>query len=422
MKRNACMHMSFFGPLFLSLTLLFSGISPSTLYISLTSNDLNDIEMISENDGWIVGENGIILHWDGNSWKVMQSPTDESIFDVDFVDANDGWMVAGWWYTQGDTTIIWRWDGSRWVDASGLIAEPPTRIDEDNSDSWTIMDISMVSSNDGWATGWWNQKSKYWSGEWEVYSSEEFGLLLHWNGTKWHVSAEYGSMPRLSDVFMLDNSTGWTCTSDAWKATIMYHGDNYDIDFVHNAYQYDGTSWVGIRQHTWGFLEVFGVSENDVWGTYSDSPAGISHWDGNQWTDMSPSTYSQGFCAVQGIFFLGEDNGWVVGSAYGVPKDEKECAIFHWDGTNWERQGKFPLEMGLYRLDMLSNTSGWAIGSHGTILRWDGTTWEVYATAWYPPFWTQLWFWGIVVVALILIVTISVVMLRRRRRPPQTVS
>jgi hypothetical protein len=414
MKRK---NMFFFSPLVLTLTLLFAGISPSALYISLTSNGLNDIEMISENNGWIVGENGIILHWDGNSWKVMQSPTEESISDVDFVDANDGWMLAGGWYAQGDTTIIWRWDGSRWVDASGLVAEPPTRIDEFNYDLWMIMDISMVSSDDGWATGWWSQNRKYWSGTREVYTSEEFGLLLHWNGTKWHVSAEYGSMPRLSDVFMLDSSTGWTCTSNAWS-----YGENYEIHFVHNTYQYDGTSWVGIREGQWGFFEIFGINENDVWGAAPNSLESISHWNGNQWTDMSPSTYSQGFCGVHSTFFLGEDNGWAVGSAYNVPDDEKECAIFHWDGTNWERQGTFPLEMGLYRLYMLSNTNGWAIGDHGTILRWDGTTWEVYATALYPPFWTQLWFWGIIVVASVLVVTVSVVILKRRRKPPQTVS
>ena len=50
-----------------------------------------DIEGTSENDVWFVGAEGIIYHWNGNNFSKMNSPTSENINMIQFLDENNGW-------------------------------------------------------------------------------------------------------------------------------------------------------------------------------------------------------------------------------------------------------------------------------------------------------------------------------------------
>ena len=66
---------------------------------------LNSVSMTSKQNGWAVGQNGSILHWDGNHWSITQSPTTLNLNAVQFLSANDGWAA-------GDDGTILHWDSS----------------------------------------------------------------------------------------------------------------------------------------------------------------------------------------------------------------------------------------------------------------------------------------------------------------------
>ena len=61
-----------------------------------------DVEGISEADVWFVGVNGVILHWNGIELSQMNSPIAENIRKIHFLDSNDGWAV-------GDGGVILRY-------------------------------------------------------------------------------------------------------------------------------------------------------------------------------------------------------------------------------------------------------------------------------------------------------------------------
>jgi len=64
--------------------------------------------VLSSNDGgWIVGENGTILHWDGNSWTIVESPTDVLLMSACMCSSSEGRIVT----YNGE---ILRWDGNVW--------------------------------------------------------------------------------------------------------------------------------------------------------------------------------------------------------------------------------------------------------------------------------------------------------------------
>lgn len=67
-----------------------------THQISNLSLELNDVEFINENDGWIVGLGGVILHTTngGTNWFVQGSNTSNDLFSASFYNQNIGW-VAG---------------------------------------------------------------------------------------------------------------------------------------------------------------------------------------------------------------------------------------------------------------------------------------------------------------------------------------
>ena len=52
------------------------------------------LDMITSNDGWAVGSDGCILHWDGKNWNNVASPTTVWLSCVDMVSSTDGWIAG----------------------------------------------------------------------------------------------------------------------------------------------------------------------------------------------------------------------------------------------------------------------------------------------------------------------------------------
>ena len=52
--------------------------------------------MTSATDGWIVGDGGVILLWNGTSWSSVTSPVSSILYDVVITATNpgDGWIVG----------------------------------------------------------------------------------------------------------------------------------------------------------------------------------------------------------------------------------------------------------------------------------------------------------------------------------------
>ena len=61
-----------------------------------TSENLWAVDMLSEKSGFAVGKNGIILRYNGNSWDKLPFITDADLHDLEMIDSSKGWIVGAW--------------------------------------------------------------------------------------------------------------------------------------------------------------------------------------------------------------------------------------------------------------------------------------------------------------------------------------
>jgi hypothetical protein len=102
------------------------------------------VYMIGSNDGWAVGDLGMVLHWNGTQWAEVMSSTMYVFASVFMKSATDGWAVGdiGTLVPPNYTTTVLHWDGNGWTYVGG-----PT-------------------TDDGWAVG-------------------RGGTIIRWNRIEW---------------------------------------------------------------------------------------------------------------------------------------------------------------------------------------------------------------------------------------------
>ena len=85
-------------------------------------------------NGWVVGDRGTILQWDGSAWIEVSSPTSTDLRSISIVSTESSWAV-GW-----DGEIL-NWNGSDWS-----VVDSPTR------GRW-LESVTMISPISGWIVG-----------------------------------------------------------------------------------------------------------------------------------------------------------------------------------------------------------------------------------------------------------------------------
>lgn len=68
---------------------------------------LNDLYFVSEKDGWAVGKNATLLHWDGEKWGEVLIFSSADLVSVFFQDSKNGWAVGA------NGTVLY-WNGTSW--------------------------------------------------------------------------------------------------------------------------------------------------------------------------------------------------------------------------------------------------------------------------------------------------------------------
>ena len=78
-----------------------------TVVTSPTEEIIYDVTFTSEDEGWAVGLEGVILHYSGLEWEVYDILTGNDFNRVEFTSENSGWAITG----NGE---IFHYDGSSW--------------------------------------------------------------------------------------------------------------------------------------------------------------------------------------------------------------------------------------------------------------------------------------------------------------------
>ncbi|MGE5333569.1 MAG: hypothetical protein ACM3N4_02625 [Nitrososphaerota archaeon] len=210
-----------------------------------------------------------------------------------------------------------------------------------NAARWTgmtIRNVSMVSSDEGWAVG--------------VITGSSHTLLLHYRAGHWTAvtpPADLNPMADLAAVAMVSRDEGWavgqvpvpTASRTAWRPSplvLHYHGGKWTIAATP---QREYLSGVAAR------------SASDVWAVgYSL----VLHYDGVRWTEVP---VPRGLSAYLFTTVSLPDDGsvWIAGGSF----------ILRYDGHAWQQQELPPAEAGngfnITDLAMQSATAGWAVGT-----------------------------------------------------------
>jgi hypothetical protein len=324
---------------------------------SRTYETLNGIWGASDNDIWIVGGNGTLLHWEG-FWKPIPSPTMFNLTSVWGSSADQVWAV-------GDATTVLKWNGVSWTPIT-VPGVPTSRL---------LWKVWGSGPNDVWVVG-------------------DSGLILNWNGFQWTVS----------------NSNTTRLLFDVWGTA----PDNVWAMGYTSVRRYNGSTWLTVTLDDpmlRGLDKIWGSGVNTAWagGTGSDLKAGIWRWDGSKflraYSDSIAFKINALFGEQTGKAFAVGDSGLLIrydgtdwrrvssgdladGKLYGVWGKDPNTVwavggnffgdagyIYRNDGGVWTKDA-FQTNKRLFAAWGSGSDDVWAVGAGGMIVRWNGMTWN----------------------------------------------
>ncbi len=376
-----------------------------------------------EDDVFSVGENGLILHFDGTGWATMTAGANSRLNDVWGAPPNvyaaatdvssgggrvlryDGtswatmtgrfdngintvWADARGVFVAGDAGYLARFDGTTWTplvpitgsyawhDAWGVSSTEVFFVGDDGQVAHYLRGATTITS-----VGTAALRGVYGFAANDVWAVGDAGTLAHYDGTGWTTVPAVTTNPLraitgfadgnavavgdFGTVLVFENGT-WRADPDGHQVRYndIWAGSATDVIAVGRA----GGS-AGVMHHLDGrewpasyeMMGVFGFAPDDV--TAVGRTGTIVHFDGTDWTPMTSGTGEQIF----GI--SGADDG-VARRLYAVGT---RAMIRFYNGTRWAPMvapgGSITNLTGVYAA---APDNAFAIGEQGTVFRYRG--------------------------------------------------
>ncbi len=301
-----------------------------------TTSSLNSVHFENANNGWVVGDSGIILHTTngGQEWLKQNSGTILPLNSVYFNDANKGWAVGG---KLPDYPPYFEYDSSI------IIHTTNGGITWDAQLYWPKSQLSSVffmDANKGWAVGY--------------DSTTKLGIIYNTTngGTNWSQQFRDSGF-RLNDIFMEDPNNGFA----VGQVDCITGGCGGFIKTTDG-----GFTWTLLEINSFPLAEGLAFIRTGVW--CSVGGAGLRGYGKislttDDFITWNTSTYTQ--CWVfYDVTFINNDTGWVVGN-------NGTILITTNGATDWTEQLSGTTES-LYSVYFTDVNRGWIVGGNGTIL------------------------------------------------------
>ena len=243
--------------------------------LSVAPTRLNEVWGTSSTNVFAVGTDGVIVHYDGVSWRNMESGVKSNLNDIWGSSPTDIFAV-------GDKGAIVHYDGMKWGRMDSGTEEP-------------LIDVSGSSATD-------------------VFAVSNEGTIFLFDGKSW----------RIAEFDIGQNLVCW----DAWGSSSSdifipsrYLGDIADI------FHFDGIGWLPMNSgHTYESINcIWGSSPTEVYAAAYASAEGksnIIYYNGSQW-----------------ILLLSAAETWFWDIWASSPSDifavGVHGTIMHYDGTEW---------------------------------------------------------------------------------------
>jgi len=235
------------------------------------------VDALGPNDVWACGDQYVqgpdgfqgshvlVMHWDGSSWTVMNTPLmnggGDILLGVTAIASNDVWFFGDALY-QGpnspDLAIAMHWNGSTFQ----FIPVPSVNPQFSGfGDGNGLHAGSALAANDIWAVGAASDLD---------YMPAGRSQIQHWNGSTWQniPGPTPGVWHNLDGIVAI-------APNDVWAGGDYFDGASYQGLAMH----YDGTSWTQVPIPA-GVSEFVAFASNDIYA----SGGAVMHWDGVSWT------------------------------------------------------------------------------------------------------------------------------------------
>jgi len=269
-----------------------------------TTQALRGVQFLNDNEGWIVGQEGTILHTNngGSNWITQTSPTTSVLYSVHLTSVNKGCAVGGFTSTTALGTIITTDDGgSTWIDRSP-------------SGKPVFYSVYFSSANKGWAVG-------------------ASGIIMNTTdgGINW-TTQNSGVTLLLRGVHFIDDNNGWVVGN---TGTILHTTDG-------------GVTWTAQTSGVTSTLNaVHFVNANKGWLFCNDGLNGVILTTTNGGQTWSAQSFPSMTWLTNG-YFLNENLGFAVGNwgtlyKYTAPlcaptsstETISACTSYTWHGTTY---------------------------------------------------------------------------------------
>ncbi|WP_224247871.1 beta propeller repeat protein [Hyalangium gracile] len=273
------------------------------------SQTLRAIHGSGSQDIWAVGDNGMIIHWDGSAWSAVESGTGVNLVAVHALGPRDAWAVG--------QDVVLRWDGTRWgrVDIGLTLTHSITGVwAAGPSDVWLAMEISGRSDLKG--AGYFDGRTWYFrpfpegvddisehvwgSSASDVWVTLQYDpRLLHWSGSQWEVvSPDVNPTTRWSEL-------GGTGGADAWAVGTS------SLGMV--LLRKDARGWSTVPMDGAGLQ---GTPSNGLWGMNGQvwlvgEDGEVARFDGSAWHQELPPDWE--VPTLRDIWGASDADLWAIG-------------------------------------------------------------------------------------------------------------
>jgi hypothetical protein len=304
---------------------------------SRSKNDLESVSAVSATDAWAVGsyqddlsgaEKTLVLHWDGDTWSRVPSPSRGSqvsnLWSVSADSPTDAWAVGMEGNGRHSFGFVLHWDGRRWSRVP--VPNPSSEV--------TIRGVSAISPTDVWAVGGFQDGATF------GFDS----VVLHWNGTEWARVAH--PSPSATDNYLWSVSA--TSSSDVWTVGDFYtnsRGNDHTLILHWNGKRWSKVPSPNPSSVLSELRAVDAVSPSDAWavgsagfldGHSETARTVVLHWDGASWSQVPSPNPSSVDNEPSGVSATSSDDAWAVG--YEQRADGIDATLtLHWDGASWSQ-------------------------------------------------------------------------------------
>ncbi|MBF0452802.1 MAG: hypothetical protein HQK75_19015, partial [Candidatus Magnetomorum sp.] len=345
-----------------------------------TQLQLNAVWGTSLTNVYCVGNDGMIFHYDGRNWTQMTACTVENLYAVWGLNENS--VYAGGY--NGD---FCHYTGTTWTDISSNYSVYLYGIwgTSENNLYFAENSSNCVLSYDGsaWAfngTGCQDTFDVWGADASNMWFVGDYGVVYHYDGST-KTDQTIGSTVDMNGIWGSDinnvfavgdsgivkiyNGSSWTETdtgSDSFEDVWGIDANNvYAITSVGKIYKYTGTTTFGLDYQNIA-SNVYGIWANSSTDIYLSGANRLYRYNGTNWTEISGDTSSD-----LNSFWSDGSIGWAVGD---------NGYVFYYDGSTLTRDTSITGSR-LYDVWGSSASDVFAVGETGLIRYYNGSTWSV---------------------------------------------